>query len=146
MTINENSNNELKKDWVIILSNTFYHRDSDRSTENIYEATIFKDKTKVEIDEIGNSRFKGIRGKWEIKSYDEALLDYEKRLYVDPTTKEFMWGRYIDIKDTLSCLEYGEMVGYQYKDETKIYDKDNFPNEFNIEIITKANWRIVMKC
>lgn len=68
----------------------------------------------------------------------------QKQIYLDKS-KKLKWGEVVDLKNIPSLLKQGNLIGYQYKDKVKIFNIDNFPKNFSIDMIMNIEWRLVEK-
>lgn len=137
-----------KENWVIITGSYFYCEKDGRGKNvmDIADATIYKNKTEEEMQLIAKNLMNGIKGMWQIKTYENALIKYEKRTYTD-TSKKFKWGEHITLQDAIHYYNDGKIVSYYYKEETGIYYPENndFPKTLNTEFIEKSKWRLIEK-
>lgn len=137
--------------WVIVIQGSDYYTNalkeahSLKSDKNFHDAVVYENMSKEEVEEIARKITLGCRCFWWVSSYEEALKDYEKRTYVDPETKKYKWGKYLDIKEALKEIQEGYIVGYTFEGENWFFEDGRLPDLIRTDVIMKATWREVHK-
>lgn len=133
--------------WVIVIQFRSYLTNRALKNgiihdENFNDVIVYENQTKEEVQKYGEKLFGGMRASWKVVDYNEALKEYENRVYRTFNDKKYKISQYLELKEALKLLKEGYFVLCRKDDDTELF-MDKLPDNIPVDIILDGRFYLL---